>query len=221
MSHLGPTGSSSGSPHRLQPGTSPHALRIPPHDGHPALRRTAGDGSRSALACFRLSLSCPFRLLHTCHLLRPARHYPRVRIQRPSFERRRDFNPPEQCAAQRTLRPVLTSPPFSRRRSPQVRRCLFPFTPSGSTMHVFVWTSGFALASTLTARTRPLCRFVFLRSKVCSPLPSASPRGYTLRFPTVTSIGPGEFLSTHEKQPMLGTLARTPVLRSAALPSPH
>jgi hypothetical protein len=24
--------------------------------------------------------SCPFRLLHTFHLLRPARHYPRVRI---------------------------------------------------------------------------------------------------------------------------------------------
>jgi hypothetical protein len=28
-----------GSPHRLRPGTSPHALGIPPHDGHPALRR--------------------------------------------------------------------------------------------------------------------------------------------------------------------------------------
>src|SRR5450755_3060345 len=27
-----------GSPHRLRPGTSPHALRIPPRDGHPALR---------------------------------------------------------------------------------------------------------------------------------------------------------------------------------------
>ena len=37
-------------------------------------------GFRSALACFRLSLSCPFRLLHTFHLLRPARNYPRVRI---------------------------------------------------------------------------------------------------------------------------------------------
>src|SRR5215831_11317626 len=62
-------------------------------------------GFRSALACFRLSLSCPFRLLHTLHLLRPARHYPRVRIQRSSSERQRDFNPPEQRAAQRTLRP--------------------------------------------------------------------------------------------------------------------
>ena len=65
-------------------------------------------GSRSALACFRLSLSCPFRLLHTLHLLRPARHYPRVRIWRSSFERQRDFNPPEQCAAQRTLRASQT-----------------------------------------------------------------------------------------------------------------
>ena len=93
-----------GSPHRLRPGTSPHALRIPPRDGHPALRRTAGGGFRSALACVRLSPSCPFRLLHTFHLLRPARHYPRVWIWRSSSERQRDFNPPEQRAAQRTLR---------------------------------------------------------------------------------------------------------------------
>src|SRR5437764_3936730 len=33
----------------------------------------------------------------------PARHYPRLWIQRPSSERRRDFNPPDSCAAQRTL----------------------------------------------------------------------------------------------------------------------
>ena len=37
-------------PHRLQPGTSPHALRIPPYGGHPALRSTASSGSRSVLA---------------------------------------------------------------------------------------------------------------------------------------------------------------------------
>jgi hypothetical protein len=41
-----------GSPHRLRPGSPPHAFRIPSRDGHPALRRT------------------PF-------LLRPTRHYPR------------------------------------------------------------------------------------------------------------------------------------------------
>src|ERR1035438_4515517 len=56
------------------------------------------------LVCFRLSPSCPNRLLHTFHSLRPARHYSRLWIWRPSFERQRDFNPPEQHAAQRTLR---------------------------------------------------------------------------------------------------------------------
>ena len=97
-----------GSPHRLQPDTSPHALRIPPHDGHPALRVLRSSGSRSALVCFRLSPSCPFRHLHTFHSSRPARHYPRFWIRRSSFERRRDLNPPDQRAAQRTVRPPPT-----------------------------------------------------------------------------------------------------------------
>src|ERR1700676_155385 len=66
------------------------------------------------LGCIRLSPSCPFRLLHTLLLSRPARHYPRFRIQRPSSERRGDFNPHDSCAAQRTLCPLLTSPPRSR-----------------------------------------------------------------------------------------------------------
>ena len=43
-----------GSPHRLRPGTSPQALRIPSCDGlldgHPAFRSTASGGSRSVLA---------------------------------------------------------------------------------------------------------------------------------------------------------------------------
>ena len=70
------------------------------------------------LGCIQLSLSCPFRPLHTSSLLRPARNYPRLRIQRPSSGRRRDFNPPEQCAAQRTLQ---TRPNPSRR--PPTSRC--------------------------------------------------------------------------------------------------
>src|SRR6202521_4493479 len=44
----------------------------------------------------------------------PARHYPRLWIQHPSSECRRDFNPPDSCAAQRTLR---TQPPPSHLRS--------------------------------------------------------------------------------------------------------
>src|SRR5215469_18094056 len=66
-------------------------------------------GFRSTLICFQLSLSCPFRLLHTFLSLRPARHYPRLWIRRSSSERRRDLNPPEQRAAQHTLCPLLTS----------------------------------------------------------------------------------------------------------------
>ncbi len=45
----------------------------------------------------------------------PARHYPHLWIQRPSFERRRDLNPPDSCAAQRTIRPLLTSASRSER----------------------------------------------------------------------------------------------------------
>jgi len=37
------------------------------------------------------------------HDHRPARHYPRFWIWGPSSEPQRDFNPPDQCAAQRTL----------------------------------------------------------------------------------------------------------------------
>ena len=97
-----------GSPHRLRPGTSPHAFRIPHRDGHPALRRTPRKWLQVRLGCLRLSPSCPFRLLHTFLSLRPARHYPRLWIRRSSSERRRDFNPPDLGAAQRTLQPCPT-----------------------------------------------------------------------------------------------------------------
>jgi hypothetical protein len=66
------------------------------------------------LVCFQLSPSCPFRPFHTIHSSRPARNYPRFRIRRSSFERRRDFNPPEQRAAQHTLWVHKTPPRPSR-----------------------------------------------------------------------------------------------------------
>ena len=92
---------------------------------------------------------------------RPARHYPRLRIQRPSFERRGDFNPHDSCAAQRTLCPLLTSPP----RSPALRSAQsgcpdtvetsrgkigrLPRTPAGSTTPTF---DGSGLRDHLLAR---------------------------------------------------------------------
>ena len=107
--HLRPTGSSWGGPHRLRPGTSPHALRIPPRGGHPALRVTRG-GSRSPLAVsgFRLRARVGFSIPASP---RPARNYPRLRIRRPSSGRRRDLNPPDHHAAQRTLCNRPTSQP--------------------------------------------------------------------------------------------------------------
>ena len=54
-----------GFPHRLRPGASPQALRIPPRGGHPALRSTASGGFRLVLAVSsfrfraRLDLSIP------------------------------------------------------------------------------------------------------------------------------------------------------------------
>ncbi len=69
------------------------------------------------LGCLQLSPSCPFRLFHTFCSLRPARRYPRLWIRRPSFERRRDFNPPDLCAARRTLR--ASPPPHPARPVPR------------------------------------------------------------------------------------------------------
>src|ERR1700724_2062161 len=64
---------------------------------------TASGGFRSTLAVsgFRLRARLGFSI--PSNSLRPARHYPRFRIRCSSSEHRRDFNPPEQCAAQRTL----------------------------------------------------------------------------------------------------------------------
>src|SRR5215831_9285780 len=66
-------------------------------------------GFRSALAVsgFRFRARLGFSIPSSS--LRPARRYPRLRIRHSSSEHRRDFNPPEQCAAQRTLCPMLTS----------------------------------------------------------------------------------------------------------------
>src|SRR6266849_2578722 len=96
---------------RLRPGTSPHALRIPPHGGHPALRVLQSGGSRSALAVSDFRLRARLGFSNTFPSPRPARNYPRLWIQRSSFERRRDLNPPESRAAQRTI--GLVHPPRS------------------------------------------------------------------------------------------------------------
>ena len=87
-----------------------------------------------AVSGFRLRARLGFSI--PASSLRPARHYPRLWIWRPSPGRQWDFNPPDLGAAQHTLRPRLTSHavsprrPFSHKvRSPQVRTRSFPAQP--------------------------------------------------------------------------------------------
>src|SRR5258706_14214047 len=69
------------SPPRLRPGTSPHALRIPPRGGHPALRSTASGGFRTVLAVSsfrfraRLDVSIPSTFLWPARLRTPLLGY--------------------------------------------------------------------------------------------------------------------------------------------------
>jgi hypothetical protein len=58
-------------------------------------------------------------------------------------------------------------------------------------------TLGFAVPSQLAARIQPHCQLVFLRSRICYALLSASPRGYALRFATVAITGPEWLLSSN------------------------
>src|SRR5215471_11326751 len=68
--------------------------------------RPRDGGFRSALAVFSFRLRARLGFSIPAFSSRPARHYPRLRIQRPSFERRGDFNPNDSRAAQRTLWPA-------------------------------------------------------------------------------------------------------------------
>src|SRR6476660_5320490 len=73
----------------------------------------------------------------------PTRHYPRLWIQRPSSERRRDLNPPDSCAAQRTLR---SSPPLAGHRYFGLAvgaACAFSLAIAGQvlTFHTKAWSS--------------------------------------------------------------------------------
>ena len=113
-----------------------------------------------------------------------ARHYPRLWIRRSSFERRRDFNPPDSCAAQRTLRPLLTSASRSRHLatpSPDRTRCRSP----GLSLTTFVTHPPDLQHRPLMDRTLrlpalvqpalPPIRFLFVEPRLCSTLPSDDP----------------------------------------------
>jgi hypothetical protein len=141
-------------------------------------------GSRFALAVsgFRLRARLDFSVPSS--FLRPARHYPRFRIRRPSSGRRRDFNPPEQRAAQRTLRPLLTSRPGLHRRpfrhkagSPQVRTHSFTAQPP-NLRHFALATRASRLHARSPCSAAPSIQFLSIGSRFM--LHASSPRSVTL-----------------------------------------
>src|SRR3954453_18448098 len=69
--------------------------------------------------CPSFPTSCPCRVRHG-RVPRPTRRYPRLWIDRPSFGRPRDLNPPDQNAAQHTL--PAPSPPSRLRPTSRGRR---------------------------------------------------------------------------------------------------
>src|SRR5271166_4538125 len=150
--------------HGVAPSTTARYFSAYPSDS--ASRRTpcppkhAERWLQVSLACLRLSPSCPKRPLHTFLSLRPARRYPRFWIRRSSSERRRDFNPPDLGAAQRTLRRLLTSARWSEGlATPSVPKdaeqiswgkfISLPRTPAGFTVKVL---DGYGLRDRLPAR---------------------------------------------------------------------
>lgn len=133
-------------------------------------RDLQGTGFRSALAVsgFRLRARLGFSI--PVSFLWPARHYPRVRIQRSSFERRRDFNPHEQYAAQHTLRASQTPP--SRTRPP----CGFAPSRTGLPDRQTLWRPPgsraccFSTCQGLRPRRVPLWLAIFAAADVAFPL---------------------------------------------------
>src|SRR5215471_6752395 len=103
----------------------PFGFRITPNTLSSGKPREDGFRSILAVSGFRLRARLDFSI--PSFSSRPARHYPRFWIQRPSFERRGDFNPPDSCTAQRTLCPLLTSPSRSQALRPAQSGC--PDTP--------------------------------------------------------------------------------------------
>ena len=105
-SHLWPTGSSLGDPIDYGP-----ELLLMPFGFHLAMDTLpSGDCKwwlQVRLGCIRLSSSCPFRHLHTFHFSGQRGFQPRFRIPCSSSEHERDFNPPDQRAAQHAPRSYL------------------------------------------------------------------------------------------------------------------
>jgi hypothetical protein len=186
---LRPTGSSRACTLRLRPGGSPHALRIPPRGGHPALRLGATQRLlpvrrlRNLLHCW-LFVSKVVSSRFLPYLLTPASElsHPLLDIV-PGSRDEWDFHPPDSRAVGRTIWPLLTSRPspnallrtalpLSRPRAVEISpgkdavrlRTTATFTSTASPM-------GFAVLCQLAPPHRPRMWFLFIGSRISPSLP--------------------------------------------------
>ena len=149
-----------GSPHRLRPGSSPHALRIPSRDGHPALRRI----SPSADDALPPSLDIA-PLIRVPEGLQPSRTTRCSAHTTPSA----DF-----CRPVRTDRSILSLDSETNGRSPEVSSSAFDAQPP-NLQPVPLMDTDFAVNCPLVRHHMPQIRFLYIGSRLCSALPSDIP----------------------------------------------
>src|SRR5512135_2511193 len=131
--------------------------------------------------------SCPHRVLHGC-VPQPTRHYPRLWIGHPSSGRPRDLNPPDQNAAQHTLRACpspRTARPFPR-RSPVGDHAP---PPRGASRVASDLLCRHAIANTPVG---PLVRVASRGVTPCFPVTSGLPRFHGGSAPTLSLSGPAQ-----------------------------
>jgi len=107
--------------HRLRPGASPHALRIPPHGGHPALPGDGRQGQRDATPAFGYGALHPSASGTSTRLNTslPSAHHGPVRLPLPVHRRRASVDFPTRPAA-----PSATGGQGLSRFSREVCRCV-------------------------------------------------------------------------------------------------
>ena len=144
-----------GGPHRLRPGTSPHAFRIPPRGGHPALRRIAPPADDALPPSLDMT-----PLIRAPEGLQPSRT--------------------TRCSAHTTPwadfydmvrmnRFILSHDSVTCRRSPEVSSTAFDTQPP-DLPPVSLMDMGFAVPCPLARHRRPPIRFLFIGSCLCSAL---------------------------------------------------
>jgi hypothetical protein len=146
-----------GSPHRLRPGSSPHALRIPSRDGHPAFRRIAPSADDALPPSLDIAL-----LIRVPEGLQPSRT---TRCSAPTTPAA-DF-----CGRIRVNYSTLSRESATCRRSPAISSAAFdtrpPDLPPASLIDM-----DFVVSCRLVRRRRPRIRFLYIGPYLCSALPS-------------------------------------------------